>query len=154
MTQIAAWLSSGVVLPRLAAPTRKLAIQALAHALARATGLSGESVFEAVMTRERLAPTGMGFGVALPHARVAGLSGPVCGLARLDSPVDFKALDGAPADLVVMLLTPAPDGALHLKALAALARQLRRTEVRERLRAARGLEGLLAAFESLQVSAA
>jgi nitrogen PTS system EIIA component len=153
MTQIATWLGSGVVIPRLAAPTRKLAIQALAHALARAAGLPADTVFDAVMTRERQAPTGLCFGVALPHARVAGVNAPICALARLESPVDFNALDGVPADLVVMLLTPARDGALHLKALAALARQLRRAEFRDSLRAARGQEGLLAAFEALHVAA-
>lgn len=152
--QIAALLDPGAILPRLNAPTRKLAIQALAHSLARTRGLDPGVVFQAVMERERQAGTGIGFGVALPHALVDGLSAPVMGLARLEYPVHFAALDGAPADLVVMLLSPRRQGVMHLKALACLARYLRRPEAREGLRGAAGLEGLLTVFEASAAAAA
>ena len=152
--QIAALLDPGAIIPRLNAPTRKLAIQALAHSLARTRGLDPGMVFQAVMERERQAGTGLGFGVALPHALIDGLPAPVVGVARLEYPVHFAALDGVPADLVVMLLSPRHQGVVHLKALACLARYLRRAEARERLRAAAGLEGLLTVFEAFSVAAA
>jgi PTS system nitrogen regulatory IIA component len=152
--QIAALLEPGAILPRFNAPTRKLVIQGMAASLARARALDPAAVFQAVMERERQAGTGIGFGVALPHALVEGLAAPVVGLARLEYPVHFAALDGVAADLVVMLLSPRHQGVIHLKALAGLARYLRRPETRDQLRAAGGLEGLLAVFEASSVAAA
>ncbi len=140
-------LAPGAVLARLTASTRKQVIQSLSESLARASGLEPRAVCEAVMRRERVAGTGIGEGVALPHALVEGLNRPVCGFARLETPADFQAPDGRGADLVVMLLAPAQSSAEHLKALAKISRFLRRAEVRERLRSARGFEDLMAAFE-------
>jgi PTS system nitrogen regulatory IIA component len=98
--------------------------------------------------RERLSGTGMGEGVAIPHAPVAGVTRPIGAFARLETPIDFDALDGRPADLIFMLLAPPEKGADHLKALARVSRFLRRAETRERLRAARGAEELQALFAS------
>ncbi len=147
MNDIMNLIAPDAVVPRLAAATRNQAIQALAETLSRVCGLDAKTVSAAVMQRERLAGTGIGEGVALPHAMIDGLTRPICGFARLDNPADFQALDGRGADLVVMLLAPRHAGAEHLKALAKLTRFLRRAEVREKLRAARGLEELMAAFE-------
>jgi PTS system nitrogen regulatory IIA component len=140
-------LAPGAVLTRLTASTRKQVIQRLAESLSRVAGLDARAVCEAVMRRERLAGTGIGEGVALPHALIEGLSRPLCGFARLETPADFQAPDGRPADLVVMLLSPPASNAEHLKALAKLSRLLRRAEVRDGLRAARGFDDLMAAFD-------
>lgn len=134
------------ILPRLAAASRKQALQAMADALAKACGLDGRAVFDAVLIRERLSGTGMGEGVAIPHAPVLGVTHPIGGFARLETPIDFDAIDGRPADLVFMLLAPPDKGADHLKALARVSRFLRRADMRERLRAARGAEELQALF--------
>ena len=138
------------ILPRLSANSRKAALQAMADALAKAHGgvISGRAAFEAVLMRERLSGTGMGEGVAIPHAAVAGLIQPIGAFARLETPLDFDALDARPADLVFMLLSPPEKGADHLKALARVSRFFRRADMRERLRAARGSEELAALFES------
>ena len=90
----------------------------------------------------------MGEGVAIPHAPVAGLVRPVGAFARLDPPQNFDAFDGRPADLVFMLLSPADKGADHLKALARVSRFLRRGDVRDKLRAARGADDLYALISS------
>lgn len=145
----------GAILPRLSASSKRAALQGLADALAREAGIDSRAVFDAVLLRERLSGTGMGDGVAIPHARIPGLARAVAGFARLETPLDFDALDGRPADLVLMLLAPAERGADHLKALARVSRALRRPEVREKLRSARGLEELQAAFaQSLESDAA
>ncbi len=136
----------GAVLARLSAANKRQALQAMAEALASAAKLDARAVFDAVMMRERLAGTGVGEGAAIPHARLAGLDAPIGAFARLDPPIDFDALDGRPADLVFMLLAPADKGGDHLKALARVARALRRADVRERLRAARGSDEVLAVF--------
>jgi len=140
------------ILPRLNAPSRKQALQAMADALAKASGLDARAIFDAVLIRERLSGTGVGEGVAIPHAPVAGVARPIGGFARLDPPVDFDALDSRPADLVFMLLAPPDKGADHLKALARVARFLKRADIRERLRAARGAEELQALFATTQRS--
>lgn len=146
MTDLSDLIVPEAISPRLNAPSRKQALQAMAESLARATGLDARAIFDAVLIRERLSGTGVGEGVAIPHAPVAGVTRPIGGFARLDPPVDFDALDGRPADLVFMLLAPPDKGADHLKALARVARFLKRADIRERLRAARGAEELQALF--------
>ena len=79
----------------------------------------------------------MGSGIAIPHGKLPGI-GKLFGLfARLEKPIDFEALDGAPVDLVFLLLAPEAAGADHLKALARVARMLRDPDVVEKLRATR-----------------
>jgi nitrogen PTS system EIIA component len=141
-------LAPAAILPKVHATSKRQALQAVCEALADTAGLDARAIFDAVLLRERLSGTGMGEGVAIPHARAAGVKAPIGAFARFDPPVDFDALDGRPADLVFLLLAPAERGADHLKALARVSRFLRRAEVRERLRAARGLDGLIAVFES------
>jgi len=99
-----------------------------------------------VLMRERLSGTGMGEGVAIPHAQLAGLKRAVGAFARLEPAQQFDAMDGRPADLVFMLLTPVGKGGDHLKALARVSRFLRRADMREKLRTARGSDELRALF--------
>jgi nitrogen PTS system EIIA component len=136
----------GAIIPRLVASSRRQALQHMAEALAKAAGIDSRAAFEQVLMRERLSGTGMGEGVAIPHARVAGVEHPVGGFARLEPPQDFGALDNRPADLMFMLLAPPERGADHLKALARVSRFLRRAEIREKLREARGVVELRALF--------
>lgn len=78
-----------------------------------------------IQDRERLGSTGFGRGVAIPHARVPGLSRPVAAFLRLSDPVAFEAADDMPVDLVFGLLSPENAGAAHLHALAAISRLMR-----------------------------
>lgn len=97
--------------------------------------LKSETVVEALTEREGLGPTGVGQGVALPHARLAGLKD-VCGLfIRLERPMDFDSVDRQPVDLIFALFAPADAGVEHLKALALVSRTLRDNAVRSKLRA-------------------
>lgn len=137
---------ASAVLPRVTATSKRQALQMLCDAVAADAGIDARKVFEAVLLRERLPGTGVGDGVAIPHARVPGLKRPVAGFARLDPPHDFDAMDARPADLVVLLLAPEDRGADHLKALARISRFMRKAELRDKLRAARGVEGLIALF--------
>jgi PTS system nitrogen regulatory IIA component len=134
------------ILPRLLATSRRQALQTMAETLARANGIDARAAFDAVLIRERLAGTGMGDGVAIPHAPVKGVITPIGAFARLEPAQDFEALDKRPADLVFLLLSPPDRGADHLKALARVSRYLKRAEVREKLRAARGGDELYALF--------
>lgn len=137
-------LRGGVVLSRLHATSRKQVICDLSAALGEKLGLDGRDVFEAVMERERLGSTGVGSGVAIPHARIDGLNATVGGFARLDKGVDFDAVDNEPCDLIFMLLAPDSAGADHLRALAKVSRAFRQAEFRKALREVRAEEDLLA----------
>ncbi len=98
-------------------------------------GLTQTRVVEALMEREGLGPTGVGHGVALPHARLSGVDR-VRGLfLRLEKPFDFDAVDRQPVDIVFALLAPANAGVEHLKALALVSRTLRDAAICAKLRA-------------------
>jgi PTS system nitrogen regulatory IIA component len=95
-----------------------------------------------VTEREQLGSTGFGRNVAIPHARIAGLTRPVAAVIRLDAPVEFEAADGMPVDLVFGLLSPDGAGATHLQALAAISRMMRDERMHAALIAAPGPEAL------------
>lgn len=110
--------------------------------LIKAANVDEKALLAAVMERERLGTTGIGSGVAIPHARVKGLTQMSASFARLETPIDYDAVDDRPVDLVVMLLAPEEAGAEHLRALAQVSRLLRREETRARLRAAPNAEAI------------
>ncbi|MGV2979422.1 PTS sugar transporter subunit IIA [Camelimonas sp. ID_303_24] len=125
------------VLLALPAPTKADLIRKLAaHAAAR-TGLDAGAIEAALLGRERLGSTGVGNGVALPHAPIAGLEKPFAALAILKKPIDFDAVDDRPVDIVFLLLPAAGGSGEHLKILAAVARKTRAEPVLTQLRRAR-----------------
>lgn len=114
----------------------------LADRFAAVYGLDRAFVLAGIEQREKLGSTGFGRGVAIPHARVAGLSGPVAALLRLEFPVDFDAADGISVELVFGLLSPEHAGAAHLHALAAISRLMRDERMRASLIQAPNAEAL------------
>jgi len=133
-------------MPRLITTSRRHALMSMTDVLGKLAGVDARAAFDAILMRERLAGTGVGDGVAIPHAAVAGVTRPVGAFARLDPAQDFDALDNRPADLVFLLLSPPDRSGDHLKALARVSRFLRNAELREKLRAARGLDEIYALF--------
>lgn len=116
-------------------PSKRRLFQELGEMAAASWALGASSVAEALMDREGLGPTGVGRGVALPHARLSGVDR-VRGLfLRLEKPLDFEAVDRAPVDLVFCLLAPAGAGVDHLRALALVSRTLREPSTCQKLRA-------------------
>jgi len=104
--------------------------------------LKSRDIVSAVMERERLGSTGVGYGVAIPHARLDGLTEVKAAFARLETPLDYESIDDRPVDLVVLLLAPTDAGGDHLKALAQISRLLRREDMRARLRNAPDAQSL------------
>jgi PTS system nitrogen regulatory IIA component len=129
-------LSPDAVVSHLKATRKKQLLQELSQRAAQVTGIAERRIFETLNERERLGSTGMGQGIAVPHGRFAGLERITGMFARLDTPVDYGAMDGQPVDLVFLLLAPEDAGADHLKALARVSRLLRNQSVCEKLRAA------------------
>lgn len=100
-----------------------------------AYGLNAQRVVEALIAREALGPTGVGHGVALPHARLEGVE-EVTGLfVLLEKPVDFGSVDRQPVDIAFALFAPENAGVEHLKALALVSRTLRDSGICSKLRA-------------------
>jgi PTS system nitrogen regulatory IIA component len=97
----------------------------LADRFADIYALDRSVVLDKIQEREKLGSTGFGRGVAIPHARVPGVTRPMSAVLRLEAPVDFDAVDGRPVDLVFGLLSPEHAGATHLHALAAISRMMR-----------------------------
>jgi PTS system nitrogen regulatory IIA component len=113
----------------------------LSRHAASPVGASFEQIAREILKREALGSTGMGEGVAIPHARLREIEKPFGLLARLRHPIDFDAIDVKPVDLIFLLLLPVAPHGEQLNALASVARLLRRTEtVRELRRAGSGEE--------------
>ena len=98
-------------------------------------GIKAHTVVEALMARETLGPTGVGHGVALPHARLDGITDVVGLFVLLEKPVDFGSVDRQPVDIAFALFAPENAGVEHLKALALVSRTLRDTSICAKLRA-------------------
>ncbi len=115
--------------------SKKRLFHELGDLAALAYGLKSSDVASALQERESLGPTGVGQGVALPHARMAGLD-KVCGLfMQIERPLDFESVDKQPVDLIFALLAPEDAGVEHLKALAVVSRSMRNANLCTKLRA-------------------
>ena len=132
------------VLFGLAAGNKKLTLQQLGATVARLADVETRDVVDRLTAREKLGSTGFGAGVAIPHAKLPGLSSVTGAFARLAQPIDFGAVDDLPVDLVFVLLSPAEAGADHLKALARVSRRLRDRDLLAKLRGAGSTDALYA----------
>ncbi|MGQ3673600.1 PTS IIA-like nitrogen regulatory protein PtsN [Xanthobacter sp. TB0136] len=128
-------LVPNAVFPMLRASSKKQLLQELAQHAAALMGRDSREIFETLLQRERLGSTGVGNGIAIPHGKLPDINRLFGMFARLDTPIDYDALDGEPVDLVFLLLAPEAAGADHLKALARVARLMRDPEMVEKLRA-------------------
>lgn len=108
------------------------------------TGIEERLILDVLLEREKLGTTGVGHGVAIPHGKVDGLDRVYGVFARLETPVNFEALDDEPVDLMFLLLAPECAGADHLKALARVARLLREPATCEKLRGSDSSDALYA----------
>lgn len=130
-------ISPNAIIPSLKVNSKKQALQEISDRAAELSGLSARQIFDTVLQRERLGPTGVGSGIAIPHGKLLTVKQIFAVFARLDRPVDFESQDGIPVDIICMLIAPESAGADHLKALARVARVLRDTHFVARLRSAK-----------------
>jgi len=130
------------VVARMAAPNRKHVVRELSRIAAESVGLNKDQVYEAVITRRGSMTIGMGRGTAVPHATIGCIEKPIGVFATLNPAVDFEAVDGLPADLVMMVLAPENDERRLLVALSCVARSMRDAELVSRLRTAKDAEAI------------
>lgn len=117
------------------ASSKKRLMQDLGDLVHSAYGLDAGTVIDALNAREALGPTGVGHGVALPHARLTGIDEVVGAFVLLDKPIDFSSVDRQPVDVAFALFAPEEAGVEHLKALALVSRTLRNNSICTKLRA-------------------
>ncbi|WP_299672333.1 PTS sugar transporter subunit IIA [uncultured Roseobacter sp.] len=117
------------------ASSKKRLMQDLGDLAEQAYGLNAGDVLDALLAREALGPTGVGHGIALPHARLDGIDAVVGAFVLLDKPIDFNAVDRQPVDIAFALFAPEDAGVEHLKALALVSRTLRDPGICSKLRA-------------------
>jgi len=142
------------IMPAIKANSKKQLLQLLAERAASITGLSEREIFDTILQRERLGSTGVGNGIAIPHGKLPGVQRITGVFARLESPVDFEALDDQPVDLVFLLLAPEGAGADHLKALARIARVLRDADTVAKVRGTQDAQAIRALLSDTQGSRA
>jgi len=141
-------LRSKLFLRQLQARSRRELVEEMSRAVGEATGLDVERVRDAVWAREEIMATGIGNGVALPHARVPGLKEPVVAVGLSEEGIDFDAPDGRPARIIFFSLTPEDQPSAQLEIGAEIARRFRHHEAAEELLRARGFTEFLAAVRN------
>lgn len=128
----------------LRAQDKRLVLKEMARRSAAAVHLDETAVVTTLLRREDLGSTGLGSGIALPHARIADLKRPFGLFARLSPAIPFDAIDEKPVDLVFLLLLPDELPDMQLKSLAVVARRLRDPVLAGKLRTARGCQAVYA----------
>lgn len=144
MIRISSRLDEGAVAADIQCSGKSELLARLSDIAAENYSLDAAAVHDGLIERERLGPTGFGGGTAIPHCKVAGIDMPVAVFARLSKPVDYQAVDDEPVDLVCALISPAQDGASHLRALAEISRLFRDEKFRSQLRGAADADAMFA----------
>jgi PTS system nitrogen regulatory IIA component len=142
--QLSEFLDFDAIKPSLSGGNKRALLQQMAQFAAGRLQVDAAEILSSVSERERLGSTGFGQGVAIPHGKIDGLARIYCMFARLSEPVDYRAIDGQPVDLIFLLLSPPDAGAEHLKALAAISRVTRHAPTLEKMRGARSRDALAA----------
>lgn len=135
-------LESRAIAPRAGGGGKRQVLATVAEMAARNFGLKSEDVLDALLEREAAGSTGVGHGVAVPHARLPGLTRMRAVFMRLEQPTPFESVDEQPVDLVFALFAPADADTEHLRTLARVSRLLRQGDLRQQLRQARTAEAI------------
>ena len=136
-------LTPGRSLVNVPGGSKKRVLEQIANLIGREVPeLVTQDVYESLIAREKLGSTGFGNGIAIPHCRLKGCEAPISALLHLDAPIDFDAIDGAPVDLLFVLLVPEAATDAHLELLRQIASMLDRKDVRDQLRSASSNEAL------------
>lgn len=130
--------------------SKKRLMEHVASMLARGTDADEQSVFRVLIEREKLGSTGVGHGVALPHARMEDIQDAILALAILEEPLDYQAADHEDVRIVVGLLVPENANNVHLQMLAHLAQLLSQSQLRDRLLQAKDKEEIFSALKEAE----
>ena len=148
------YLDNSQVLIGVPSRSKKQAIEELAERAAALTGLSQRCLLDMVMRRERLGSTGIGDGIAIPHAVHGDLTRTIALLAILETSVDFDSIDGQPVDIVCLVVGPPNDDTNNLKCISSVTRLLQQASACDELRTAKSPEAVMQCLHSFLMVAA
>jgi mannitol/fructose-specific phosphotransferase system IIA component (Ntr-type) len=144
-------LTPTAITTRLKARTKREAIAELVELLENGHGLSTQGeILDRVLRREAMTTTGLGNGIAIPHGKARLVNRMVAAAGVSPEGIEFESLDGDPATLFILLVAPEMGPALHVKALANIARLLKEESVRQTLRESASPEAFLAAIRAAE----
>lgn len=146
-------ISRKSIVLNLKAPTKKAAVTELVTALKKACEnekFTVADVVDAVMEREKVGSTGLGGGVAVPHAKLAAVKGVVGAFGRLAKGIDFNSVDGEPVSLVFLILAPPEKNEDYLASLQKTMRAIKQPNVCKFLRAAKTVKDVEEVFRELE----
>ena len=139
----------------LANVTKKEVVNELADLLASVHGISDvEGLKTAIWQRENARSTGIGYGIAIPHGKVAGLGNLRMAIGIASQPIDYGSLDKKPVEIIILLVSSAEQTAAHIQALAKISRMLTDETLRASLKTASSAEALLALIEKYEATVA
>jgi fructose-specific phosphotransferase system IIA component len=107
-----------------------------------------EAVLKAVLDREAVMSTGMGDGVAIPHAKSDSVDGLIAAFGITSEPVDFESIDGKPVRMIFLLVGPTDQTGPHLKALSRISRLMHREDFRQKLAVSQTSDQVIEAIEA------
>ncbi len=127
--------------------TKEEALRRLAAVVATSPEVTdGARLLSALHEREKIMSTGIGLGIAIPHAKIPSVKDFVVGFAKIDQGIDFSSLDGKPVHFIVMIAGPDNQQERYLQLLARITLKLKDAGVRRRLAEARSVDEILAAL--------
>jgi len=148
--KISELMSDDIILLEAKATTKEGIIKEMAKLLEKADKITELDGFvEAINERETLGSTGVGYGIAIPHAKTKFVKTPALAFARSKEGIDYESLDGEKADLFFMIAAPQGGENLHLQTLAKLSRKLIDDEFRETIRNAETKAALMEALSKI-----
>ena len=148
------YLDTNHVLTGVPSRSKKQVIEELAKRVGTLTGLSQRCLLDMVMRRERLGSTGIGGGIAIPHAVHEDLTSTIALLAILEAPIGFDALDGQPVDIICLVVGPPNDDTNNLKCIASVTRSLQQASTCDELRSVKSPEAALRCLQAFESVAA
>ncbi|EGR0207410.1 PTS IIA-like nitrogen regulatory protein PtsN [Vibrio vulnificus] len=116
--------------------SKKRALEIISNLVAEQTGLDSTELFEGMLSREKMGSTGIGNGIAIPHARMNSADKAIAVLIQCEEPIDFDSIDNRPVDIMFALLVPEEQCKEHLKTLSSMAQRLSDKQVLRSLRSA------------------
>ena len=143
------YLDTNQVLIGVPSRSKKQVIEDLAARVSTLTGLSQRCLLDIVLRRERLGSTGIGGGIAIPHAVHDDLTRTSAFLTVLETPVDFDSIDGQPVDIICLVVGPPNDDTSHLKCIASVTRSLQQVNMCDKLRSVKSPEAVLQCLQTI-----
>lgn len=142
-------LQSELVFAKQTVKSKKRVLELIAETASNRLHCDKESIYDALLAREKLGSTGVGQGIAVPHCRLETANKTIMLLLSLEKPVDFDSIDRQPVDLIFALIVPPQECNTHLATLGKIAELAQTQDKLEILRKAESNEALLSAFESI-----